>query len=153
MVPLSKLLSHICMGQRWFQGYYNNNHPGFMHKRSRKGTKPAAFPRTSQPTLPHVLWTLPLLPRRWQPGSSWPYRTGDHQTNLVPSQAPFNSTCAIPRCLCRKARAAWVVMSRHLWGSRVPLALKTRGMSFPVRKAKSVWLWCTDPLGKGRERV
>lgn len=30
--------------------------------------------------------------------------------------------------------------------------LKMRLASFPVRKAKSVWLWCTDPLGKGRER-
>lgn len=24
-------------------------------------------------------------------------------------------------------------------------------MSFPVRKVKSVWLWCTDPLGQGRD--
>lgn len=33
----------------------------------------------------------------------------------------------------------------------MPPMLKMRLASFPVRKAKSVWLWCTDPLGKGRE--
>lgn len=138
--------------------------PGALLCAAKLCLKERGDPKISQPVTPNPVGCQGLGHRRT--GATWLTAIWDGKPQSNPGEAALQAggpralpnpiqhphTRTVPRCLCRKARAARLMMSRHLWGLRVPPTLKIRLTSFPVRKAKSVWLWCTDPLGKGRER-